>query len=49
MGDHSDTVVESFALFYVNMHIGSTYMLAMIVLLAVGFVMWLLYNSKDEE
>ena len=31
------------------MHIGSTYLMALIVMVVVAFVMWLLYNAKDAE
>jgi hypothetical protein len=36
-------------MFYTNMHIGSTYMLALIIIVVVVFIMWLLYNSKQAE
>lgn len=46
LADKSDVVPEIFALYYTNMHIGSTYFLAFIMIVVIGFIMWLVYQSK---
>lgn len=40
---------DSFALFFINMNIGSTYFLAFIIIVVIVFILWLLYKSKEES
>lgn len=49
LADTSNKMPEPFSLFFSNLHIGSTYLLALIVIALVTFVLSLLYKNKQKE
>lgn len=44
-----DTSAKPYAMFYTNMNIGSTYLLAICTAIVIGFVLWMIYRSKYKK